>query len=295
MTDTQSQIYVTDFTNQLQLEAQQASSRFRGLIPEMPVKGDYFDHINLAGVEVNEITSRFAPRELGDPNLQRRGVLTRSYEKAYPVADIDKLRSMVDVNSGYSKTLANAMMRKVDKAVAEAALGSVLIGKSFSTTTTAASDGVATITAGSGLTYDTVREVIKTFKSKDIDEEILFAITDVQWDTLMNTVEVISSDYNRKMAAETGIIPGILGAKFIVFGSNPSTGSSIINKSSTTRQCFAFAKSGLKLGMLSDIKVEYQPRYDIQGGTNQIVISASFAAIRTEGAKVIQVNVTEPS
>jgi hypothetical protein len=292
MTDTQSQAYVTDFTNQLQIKAQQMKSKFRGNLLEMPVKGDYFDHINLSGVQMTKIESRFAPRELGDPTLQRRGVLVESFEQALPVADIDALRSLVSVNSGYSDVLAAGAAREIDRSVALAATGSVLTGKSFSTTVSASDDGVQSVTAGSGLTYGKVLETIAKFKSKDIDEEIFFAITDVQWSTLMTEVEVISTDYNKKMAAETGIIPGILGAKFIVFGSNPETGDSIIQKPST-RTCFAFAKSGLKLGLLSDIKVEYQPRYDIQGGTNQLVVSASFGAIRTEGAKVVQINVTE--
>jgi hypothetical protein len=274
------------------LEAQQTASRFRGKVMEAPVKGKIFEHQNLGAYEVSEITSRFGTRQLTNPRHSRRGAVAKSFEEVVPVADIDQLRAIVDLNSGHSQSLASAMMRQVDRTIAEAAIGSILTGEQFTTTTSASTDGVQTVTAGSGLTYDKVRETVKLFKSKDVDETIYFAITDVQWDTLMNEIEVISSDYNRKMAAETGQIPGILGAEFIVFGSNPDTGSSIIAKPST-RSCFAFAKSGIKLGMLSDIKVDYQPRFDLQGGTSQLVVSSTFAALRTQGAKVVQINVTE--
>jgi hypothetical protein len=188
-----------------------------------------------------------------------------------------------------------AMMRKVDQTVAEAAIGSVLTGESFTTTTSFASDGGQSVTASSGLTYDVLREVQQKFYSKGVGlngEKLYMAITDVQASTLMDQVEVISSDYNRKMAAETGVLPPVLGFNFIVFPSSPVTGDSIIAKPST-RSCFAFAMDGIKLGMLSDIKVDYQPRHDLQGGVNQLVVSASFAALRTQGTKVIKVDVTE--
>ena len=59
-------------------------------------------------------------------------------------------------------------MRQLDKVVAEAAIGSILTGVNFTTTTSAADDGVQTVTAGSGLTYDVMREIRQTLNSKDV-------------------------------------------------------------------------------------------------------------------------------
>jgi hypothetical protein len=293
MADTQTQLYVTDFSNQLNTESQQITSKTRGKILERPVTGDYFDYYTIGGLNANKVTGRFAPRSSANPDLERRGVIAESWEQTLYYSGLDQLRSRVNVNSGYAKTLMAGMGREYDRTVYNALTGSVKTGKLFENTVTASADGVGTVTASSGLTYDKVLETIANFKSKDIDEKIYFAITDKQWATLMSEVEAISSDYNKKMAAETGILPGILGAEFIVFGSNPTTGSSIIPVSGGVRACVAFAQSGVHLGVLSDIQVKQSDRPDLEGDTSQLVVSSTFAALRTEGAKVQLINVTE--
>mgnify|MGYP000055974293 CR=1 FL=1 len=294
MADSQNQILGTDFTNQLELEVQQATSMFRGKIPEMPVTGDIFEHQNLGAEEADEITTRNQVITLGSPDHERRGALIQGFYKALPIDNDDVLKSLVDIKSGYSRTLAQMMMRRLDKTVAAASVGNVLTGKQFTTTVSASTDGVQTVTAGSGLNYDKLREVQQKLMSKGnmLDgERAYIAMTDVQFSTLMTEVEVISGDYNKAEAAKTGKLPTVLGFEFIVFPSNPKTGESIISKPST-RTCFAFTESALKLGMLSDMEVRYE-RNPAYVDMHQLVITSRFAALRTQGEKVVQINVTE--
>ena len=295
MTDTQNQVLVTDFTNQIALEAQQATSFFRGKILEAPVKGKIFEHQVLGANEVQSINSRFQTVNLSNPNHQRRGAVIQSYYDAIGIDNDDQLKAMVDLGSGYAKSIAAAMMRRVDRTIAEAAIGSVLTGETFTTSTSFSSDGGQSVTASSGLTYDVLREIKRKFNARGVGlnagEQLYIACTDKQAETLFNEVEVISSDYNNGMAAQTGSLPEILGFKIVVFPSDPTTGSSIIAKPST-RSCFAFSNDGLKLGMLSDIQVKLEDRPDLVD-TKQVKILARFAALRTEGAKVIKVDVTE--
>lgn len=295
MSDTQNQILVTDFTNQLDHEAQQATSLFRGRIMEAPVTGDIFEHQILGGVNQKLVTSRFEDIVAADPDHQRRGALIKTFYQAQFIDNDDQLRALVDIKSGYAKSMAMSAMRQLDKVVAESAIGDILTGKNFTNTVTAANDGVSTVTAGSGLTYDIMREVKAELNSKSVGlygDQLYMAITDVQASTLFDEIEVISSDFNRGEAARTGELPDVLGIKLIVFPSDPTTGESVINKVSTTRQCFAFSEDALKLGMLSDFEVRYERRPD-KVDTHQLVITSRYASLRTEGPRVVQVNVTE--
>jgi len=295
MADTQNQILVTDFTTQLNQEAQQMTSLFRGKILEEQVRGEIFEHQLLGAGNQKQVTSRLEKIALSDPNHQRRGAITKTFYDAIAIDNDDHLRSLVDLKSGYAKQMAMSAMRQLDKVVAEAAIGSILTGKLFTTTVTATNDGVQAVTAGSGLTYDKLLEVKQNLNETGVGlygEQLYMAITDVQEATLLNELEVISGDYNRGESARTGTLPEVLGFKFIVFPSAPKTGTSIINKVSTTRQCFAFSADGLKLGMLSDFNVRYD-RVNDAVDAHQLVITSRYAALRTEGARVVQVNVTE--
>lgn len=295
MSDTQNQILITDFTNQLDLEAQQATSRFRGNILEAPVMGKIFEHQVLGGTTQKTVTARFEDVVASDPAHSRRGANLKTYYDAHYIDNTDQLRALVDLKSGYARSIVQSAMRKLDKVVAEAALGSVLTGENFTTTVTAASDGVQTVTAGSGLTYDKLREVKEALNSKDVGlngERVFLAITEIQASALLNEIEVISSDYNMGDGARTGQLPPILGMTPIVFASAPTTGDSIINKTGSTRQCFAFSEDALKLGMLSSFDVRYDD-IPTKVDTKQLKIISRYAALRTQGERIVQIDVTE--
>ncbi len=295
MPNTQEQILVTDFTNQLNQEAQQATSKFRGRIMEAPVVGEIFEHQLLQASEQTTVSSRFEDIVAADPDHQRRGANVSAYYQALFIDNYDALRSIVDIKSGYAKQMAASAMRKLDSVVAGAALGNILTGKNFTTSVDAATDGVSTVTATGGMTYDKTREILDALHSKDVGlngEKLYIAMTSTQESQLLDEIEVISSDFNRGDSASTGVLPQILGFTPIVFSANPKTGSSIINKTGSVRECFAFSEDALKLGMLSDFEVRYERRPD-KVDTHQLVINSRYAALRTEGERIVQVDVTE--
>lgn len=295
MADTQNQILVEDFTNQLQLATQQETSMFRGKILEAPVTGRLFEHQLLGGDEADEINSRFQKIEFGNPDHQRRGALIKGFQKAYPIDNDDQLKAMVDMKSGYAKAMSALMMRALDREIASAALGNILTGEQFTTTVDAATDGVQTVTAGAGLNYDKVNEGIQVLNSTGAGlsgEKVYLAITDVQAKSLREEIEVISNDYGNVDSARTGGLPMIGGATPIVFPSAPQTGSSIINLDGSDRECFLFTEDALKLGMLSDFEVRYERRTDLVD-THQLVVTSRYAALRTEGAKIVKFDVAE--
>lgn len=296
MVDTLNQTLVTQFTDMVNHKAQQTESFFKGRVLQKPVKGKKFDWQNLEGTDDNEITSRYQKVEAGSPQHERRGALIRSYEKTWVIDRNDDLQSLIDLESGYAGALAKTMARRFDRTVAEAALGTVLTGENLTTSVTAATDGVTTVTAGSGLTYDKLREVNAAFKKKGVgltaDSKLFLAINEKQESQLLNEIEIISSDYKNDFAVESGRVTSVLGMNVIVFPSDPDGTSSIINAASASvDNCFAFAMDGICVGINSDIEVRVEPRYDL-ADSKQVKAIYRLGALRTEAAKVVQINVT---
>jgi hypothetical protein len=297
MVDTLNQTLVTQFTDMVNHKAQQTESFFKGRVLQKPVKGKKFDWQNLEGTDDNEITSRYQKVAAGSPQHERRGALIRSYEKTWIIDRNDDLQSLIDLESGYAGALAKTMARRFDATVANAALGTVLTGENLTTETTASTDGITTVTAGSGLTYDKLREVLAAFHAKGVgltaDSKLFLAITEKEHDNLLNEIEVISSDYRGKeFSVDSGRVNNILGMNVIVFPSDPSNGSSIINaQSATVNNCFAFSMDGICVGINSDIEIRVEPRYDLVDA-KQVKAIYRLGALRTEAAKVVQIDVT---
>lgn len=296
MADTLNQVQVTMFADMVNMKAQQTASFFKGRVLEAPCRGKRFEVINLEQVSAGLVTSRFQKVALTDAPLQRRGALVDTYSIELGFTESDQLQSIVDLESPFVDAVAKAMMREYDRKVARAAIGTVLTGEDFTTSTSFTSDGGTTVTASSGLVFDKVREVLQKFYARGVgltaDEELYLAITDKEHSTLLSQAQFTSQDYAKDFVVVNGKVTKVLGMNVIQFPSSPTAGSSIINaQSATVNNCFAFAKSGIKVGMNSDIEVKVTPRPDLVE-TMQVQALFRLAAIRVDGAKVVQIDVT---
>jgi hypothetical protein len=293
MVDTLNQTLVTQFTDMVNHKAQQTESFFRGRVLQKPVKGNRLDWQNLRPGEDTEITSRYQAVTAGAPQHERLGATVKGYTQTWLVDRSDDLQSLIDLESPYVSALSQTMARRFDQVVADAALGAVLTGADL--TGSQAFNGV-TVTAGSGLTYAKLREVLAAFYSKGVgltaDEKLYLAITEKEHSTMLSQVELISGDYRSDFVIEKGRIASALGMNVIVFPSAPSTGTSIINpQSGTVNNCFAFANTGICVGINSEIEVRVEPRFDLVD-SKQVKAIFRLAALRTDEAKVVKIDVT---
>lgn len=297
MTDTLNQTLVTQFTDMVNHEAQQKSSFFRGRVLQKPVKGKKFDWQNLSAVDATTQTSRHQPVTLANPNHSRRGATIDTFTQAWGVDRSDDLQSLVDLQSPYVTAMATMMAREFDRVAAKAALGSVLSGENLDGSTTFATDGGQTVDAtGTGLTYDKAREVLDNFYEKGVgltaDEKLYLAITNQEHNNLLNEIEAISADYRKtEYAVESGRITNILGMDVIVFPSSPKDSAPILTVNSSTRDCFAFASTGICVGINSEIEVRIDDRPDLVD-TKQVKALFRAGALRTEGSKVVKLQTT---
>lgn len=293
MTDTLNQTLVTQFTDMVNHKAQQTESFFRGRVLQKPVKGNKMEWQNLKPGEDTEITSRYQAVAAGAPQHERLGAIVKGYTQTWIVDRGDDLQSLIDLESPYVEALSKTMARRYDQVVADAALGSVLSGADLTSTTAFAG---TTVTAGAGLIYDKLREVLAAFYSKGVglsaDEKLYLAVTEKEHSTMLDQLELISGDYRADFVVEKGRVSTALGMNVIVFPSSPTTGTSIINAASgTVNNCFAFASTGICVGINSEIEVRVEPRYDLVD-SKQVKAIFRLGALRTDDAKVVKIDVT---
>lgn len=297
MADTVNQTLVTQFTDMVNHEAQQKESFMRGRVIVKPVTGKKFDYQNLGSAgRAKLVTARHEQVQATQPKHQRRGQIISTFYDAFLFDANDDLQSLVDLESPYVEAMAAQMAREFDRVAAGAALGDVLTGENLTTTTTFSGESGLSVTAGSGLTYDKLREVKQKFLSKGVglhaDEKVTLYISDVEHSTLMDQVEVISSDYRRSdFVVDSGKVTNILGMDVVVFPSNPDEDDPILSVSGSDRDCFAAANTGICIGVNSEIEIRVEDRPDLVD-SKQVKPIFRLGGLRTEPSKVCKITVT---
>jgi hypothetical protein len=142
--------------------AQQTKSKLisTNAIKFMPSKGKTINMARIGRLELVEVATRNPDKQRGDYNLDNRRFSKRRFTRTITIDakhDINEL--LKDPTSDILKQLKSASERVIDRIAIAAATGAVLTGASdeAATSTSAASDGVITISATSGFVYATVQ------------------------------------------------------------------------------------------------------------------------------------------
>ncbi len=284
----------TQFTDRMHVIAQQKKSRAQKASIVLPIKGDRFAYDGLGSVEARELTGRFNQTQFDDIEFFRRRIARRRFVVTLPVDEWDVEAMLTNPTSQLAKQCVMAMNRVKDRLITEAALASVLTGRDFETTVTAATDGVTTVNATGGLTLAKLLEVkqnwIDNEVNNDEDMEEFFFITGDEHTTMLQITELTSGDYSHQFAVEKGKIQHAVGMNVVKFGA--SVTKPALSVASGTRSCIAMAQGGVALGVARDIRVTVKDRPDYVD-TMQIQVTGVFGAVRTEGVLVQEVTTTD--
>jgi hypothetical protein len=98
---------------------------------------------------------------------------------------------------------------------------------------------------------------------------------------LLNQVQVVSTEFSDRPVLVEGNVRRFLGFDIIV--------SERLNVTSNQRQCIAFCRSGLYLGVWRDVYNDVTQRKDLSSLPWQVYSSHTFGATRTQPGKVFQV------
>ena len=286
-------LFTTQFSTNLELLLQQMGSLLRGKIREGFHVGKMASPINQIGAISSQAPAgRFAPLQRVDANLVRRWVFPQERELPQLVDQFDEYQTVVDPKSMYAQNTAMAFGRDWDDAIIAAFFGTAqtgqdaanLTGETASTTTYGVSDTFGS-SASTGLTVAKIIEARRIMRHYHVDvdtDPLSLLIGSKQESDLLQQVQVVSTEFADRPILTNGKLTQFLGFDIIVSERlSPGTAS--------LRQCYAWAKSGMYLGMWKDMEVQMDRRIDLSSQPWQIYAKHMYGATRTQLGKVIQI------
>jgi len=285
-------LYTTQFSTNLELKLQQMGSKLRGKVREGFHVGKMASPVNqINPVALRTPQGRFAPIGRVDTDFTRRWVFPQEGDLPQLVDSFDELQTIVDPKSMYAENAAMAVGRAWDDCIIAAAFGNASIGQdangltteTFSTSNFQIADNFKASSA-TGLTVAKLIEAKRIFRHYHVDIEadpLTLVIGSQQESDLLNQVQVVSTEFNERPVLVDGKVTRFLGFDIVV--------SERLGTSGSDRQCIAFAKSGMYLGIWRDMTNRVSIRDDLSGQPWQIYTSVMYGATRTQPGKVLQI------
>ncbi len=288
---------IIEFSSNMHVRAQQGKARLRPYVEirRMDAKSIAYDGIGT--VEAREITGRFADVEFDDIEHFRRQITRKRFGVVLPIDDMDVEERLTNPESNYVDACVRAMERQFDRVVTAAMFADVKTGENFENTVTATNDGVLTVDATGGLTYEKLLEIHENFidneVGNDMDVDIVMGITGTEHTDLMSEMELTSGDYSREYVVDKGRITQAVGITLLRFAANGATSVAkpILPVATGVRTSFAMTKGAICVGLSRDWTVKIQDRND-KHDTKQVVITGVLGAVRTEGKLIQKVTTT---
>lgn len=278
--------FVEQFADNFKHLAQQSTSRFE---PAVMVES------GIVGMSksINRMGQRAAQRRLsrhGDTPINDQPHSTRyvdlfDWEDGDMLDDQDKIRMLVDPTSDYVKAMVAALNRSKDDVIISALGGNARA----STGNIALPAGQIIAVGGTGLTKAKIIQAKKLFRVNEADEEngeelyigySAEALEDVLTDTTLT-----SADFMAVKMLQEGTLKGTwMGFRWIP--------SQRFTASGGTRSLYAWAKSGMTLGIGANIVTEVG-KDPGKGFNTRVYAKMSIGAVRVEEEKVVQINCAE--
>lgn len=287
--------FVEQYRNNVELLVQQRGSLLRDSVnTDGAVVGKTKFTEQIGAAEARVRTSRHSDSPLLDTPHARRAYSLSDYEWGDLIDKQDKVRMLIDPTSTYAQAAAFAMGRAMDDVIIAAATGDAKTGVDGTTTTSLPTSQKIAVgyddrsgSTESGLTLGKLRRAREIFASNSVpeDEEKIMVISPSALHSLLIQKEVTSGDFNNVRALVQGEVDYFMGFRFIV-----SNRLSI--DASSHRTCFAFARSGLELGIGQDVMARIEERPDKSFST-YVYYCMSIGATRLEEEKVVQITVDE--
>ena len=289
-------LYVSQFSTNVQLLLQQKGSKLRNLVTNGTHTGSkQASPVDQVGAIVASTpTGRFAPKVRTDAALTRRWVFPIDKEIDQLFDKFDMLRMISDPKSKYVENAANAIGRAWDDEIIRAAFATAYTGEtgtgttSWDTTYQVAADFGSSGTE-TGLVVAKIIEAQRIFLQANVDldsDPMTLIIGPKQHSDLLNQTQVVSTDFNDKPVLVDGRVTRFLGANIVV-----SNRLGLV--SSDNRECIAFVKSGLYLGTWQDLQNNVSQRNDLSGEPWDLYTSASYGATRLEEGRVVKITCDE--
>jgi Phage capsid protein len=284
---------ITQFSDQIHVQAQQIKARLRPYVEVRPMTGEIYAYDGLGPVEANPVVGRQQPVQFSDINHLRRQIARQRFVLTLPIDAADVRGMLLNPQGEYAKACVRAMERVFDRIVVASLNATVYTGRAMGTAVTAANDGVLTVTATAGFVYQTLLTVHKNFMDNDvgndIPEKLVMGMAGNEYVSLMQEVELINDLYSQQYAIDKGRMMSAAGIEIVQFAANVA--KPILAVASSVRSCFAMSTRGVCVGMSKEFALKVEPRPDLIE-TTQVQIVFDLGAVRTEGVLVQMISTT---
>lgn len=280
--------FVDQFGSNLQLLSQQMGSKLRNLVDSETVKGEQAFFDQLGPTEARLRTTRHADSPVVSTPHDRRRVTMGNYDWGDLIDGVDKIRTLIDPESGYSKNGSFALGRAMDDVVIEALGGTAYTGQRGATAVPLPNGQKVAVNLGGsniGLTLAKLIAAKSKFGKNDVDYnegDLVMVVTQQQLDDLLAIDKVTSADYNTVRALVRGEIDTFMGFRFV------RCQRLILDVASDVRMCYAFIKDGVRIGLGQDIVSRVTERAD-KCFSWYAYASMTLGATRMEEKKVVEI------
>ncbi len=280
--------FVEQYSANVHHLAQQKPSRLRNAVDVEMVTGKNAFFEQIGSTEAILRTTRHADTPRVDTPHARRRVSLADYDWADLIDDVDKVRMLIDPTSPYAAAAAMAMNRKMDDIIIAAADAAAFTGVTGATSTAFDTNMIVDVqvrdvgvsAADLGFNVAKVIEASRLLAANEVDEdEEKYIVWNArQRASMLNSTRATSSDYNAVKALTTGQINEFLGFRFI-------RSERIGTDANSDDKVLFWAKSGMRLGLGSDIKLRVSERPD-KNYSMQVHATMTLGATRMEETKV---------
>lgn len=287
-------LYKEKYSTLLDLTLQQKGSKLRDTVVVENTSGarivspvQYMDPVSTAAPQ-----GRFSPVVITPATYSRRWYAPLDRELVRYVDTFDKLKTDIDVTGGLVMSAAYACGRDYDDEIIAAATRAATIGDnpaSLSTETFDTSKFRVPVTFGAGstdvgLTVAKLIEARRILRANHVDldmEEVCLVIGAKQEADLLDQVQIVSKDFNMGMMTDNGSVTRVLGMNVKVLER--------LNVSGGNASVLVYAKSGIFLGIWSDMHNAINQDHTRSGHPWQVYTSHSYGATRGQPGKVVEI------
>lgn len=291
--------FYTQFATNIDMLAQQTNSRLSGAVRTGSHSGEKASPVDQIGkVEMQDVTTRFAPMGRVDAPLSRRWVYPISSDLPQLLDSFDELKLLTDPKSKYVEAAVMGAHRRKDRHIITAFFADSQTGvnagttETFGTTLTSSGGqnvGVGVGGAASGMNVAKLIEGRRRLMESDVDldvEPVYCAITADEHADLLNEIQVVSTDFNSKPVLVDGRVKSFLGINFI---HTELLGTGTDDAAGTSTMCPMWVPNGMYFGSWASMTTDISQRKDLQGLPWQAYVKMTGGATRLEKERVIRI------
>lgn len=286
--------YVVEFGQQVHVLAQEKFSKLMPYVVMQDFQGESFSYDRFGLIADQEIVERFQPIQLTDAAWDRRWMGVRFFAVAVGIdgKDVEKMKR--NPSSELAEACVNALARRRDKIIYEAAFADVKVGKDAASASAVsfANDGGLTIDATGGFGISTLRSIKQNFVdaavATDVDVNIALTVDGKRLNNLLAETQLTSYDFNNEKPLTKGTLGQAYGMTLIPYASG--TQDPLLVAASGERNLLALAEKGIVFAK-GVVNVRIEQRIDMFNKPWQIVAEMAVAAMRTEGSRTQKVRV----